>query len=68
MTFEKFETRSDHYQGKLVNHNNALLAVGGGTAIVEELDRHRPFSRKTQVAENPGRGKNELPSKSLLAS
>ena len=38
MTFENFETRSNHYGGKLVNHNDALLAVGGWTVIVEELD------------------------------
>ena len=38
MTFEKFETRFDHYEGKLVNHNYALLAVGGGTTMVEERD------------------------------
>ena len=25
--------------------------------FVEQLFRHRPFSRKTQIAENPGRGK-----------
>ena len=38
MTFEKFETGSNHNWGKLVSHKKTLLAVGGATAMVEELD------------------------------
>ena len=38
MFFDKFDTLFGHYTGKLVNHKDELLAVGGGTAMVEELD------------------------------
>ena len=38
MTFDKFETRLNHFGGKLVSRKKTLLAVGGGTAMVEELD------------------------------
>ena len=36
MFFDKFDTLFGHYEGKLVNHNNALLAVGGRTTMGEE--------------------------------
>ena len=43
MTFDKFETRLNHFGGKLVNHNYALLAVAGSTAMVEELDPYQLY-------------------------